>query len=100
MAMAMPISAVVAAAGLEVLTGRGDGTFQAAPAYPSGGQKVVGDFNGDGIADLVVNVNFDTIGILMGRPDGTFAPEIDFPVPNGTVRTSRSPTSTATAGPT
>ena len=74
--------AVVAAAGLEVLTGRGDGTFQAAPAYPSGSQKVVGDFNGDGIADLVVNVNFNTIGILMGRPDGTFAPEIDLPVPN------------------
>jgi hypothetical protein len=35
-----------------------------------------GDFNGDGQPDLVVvNQNNNTISILLGKPDGTFAPQ-------------------------
>src|ERR1022692_324907 len=59
-----------------VLLGNGDGTFQAAQTYSSGGYAaasiVVSDVNGDGKADLVVG-NFDgTVGILFGNGDGTF----------------------------
>jgi hypothetical protein len=43
---------------VSVLLGNGDGTFQAAVSYGSGGQDatslVVGDVNGDGKLDLVV----------------------------------------------
>ncbi len=69
-----------------VLLGNGDGTFQAAQTYDSGGgtafSVAVGDVNGDGKPDiLVVNacVGFDNcgsgvIGVLMGNGDGTFQP--------------------------
>jgi Bacterial Ig-like domain (group 3)/FG-GAP-like repeat/FG-GAP repeat len=60
-------------AGLEVLLGNGDGTFNAAVA--SGGVNNVfavatGDFNGDGKKDLVLSAG----QILLGNGDGTFAP--------------------------
>jgi VCBS repeat protein len=67
-----------------VLLGNGDGTFQVAVAYVSGGSSVsavqVADVNGDGIPDLaVVNgcgafncANEGTIGMLLGNGDGTF----------------------------
>ncbi len=67
-----------------VLLGKGDGTFQTAIAYVSGGSSVssvaVADVNGDGIPDVaVVNgcgggncANEGTIGILLGNGDGTF----------------------------
>jgi hypothetical protein len=39
-----------------------------------------GDFNGDGQPDVVVvNQNDNTISILLGKPDGTFAPHVDYP---------------------
>jgi hypothetical protein len=66
-----------------VLLGNGDGTFQAAVNYDSGGENansiVVADVNGDGKLDLLVS-NGDplslsgggVVGILLGNGDGTF----------------------------
>jgi hypothetical protein len=65
-----------------VLLGNGDGTFQAAVAYDSGGQYpnsvAVADVTGNGKPDLLVaNNNSGTIGLLLGNGDGTFqAPAI------------------------
>jgi hypothetical protein len=67
-----------------VLLGNGDGTFQAAVAYDSGGygieQVVVEDLNGDGKPDLAVANECassgacatGTVGVLLGNGDGTF----------------------------
>jgi hypothetical protein len=67
-----------------VLLGNGDGTFQAAVTYGSGGSYpasvAVVDVNGDGRPDLVVtnacgDSNCDgTVGVLLGNGDGTFKP--------------------------
>jgi hypothetical protein len=67
-----------------VLLGNGDGTFQAAASYGSGGYDAssvaVADVNGDGLPDLVVtnqcasatNCLHGSIGLLLGNGDGTF----------------------------
>jgi len=67
-----------------VLTGNGDGTFQAARAYQSGWSAAdslaVGDVNGDGQLDLVAThltadssgATSGTVGVLLGNHDGTF----------------------------
>jgi hypothetical protein len=69
---------------LGVLMGNGNGTFQAAQTYSSGGYTVAsvatGDFNGDGKPDLVVsnqcqasrNCANGSVGVLLGNGDGTF----------------------------
>jgi hypothetical protein len=64
---------------LGVLLGNGDGTFQAAVTYSSGGSFPlsieVRDINNDGKPDLAVtNTNSNTVGVLLGRGDGTFLP--------------------------
>jgi hypothetical protein len=73
-----------------VLLGNGDGTFQPAMTYASGGfyaQSVaVADVNGDGKPDLLVaNECMDyncatngTSGVLLGNGDGTFQPAMTY----------------------
>jgi hypothetical protein len=75
-----------------VLLGNGDGTFQSAITYTSGGNVsfsvAVADINGDGRPDLIVAnlcVVSDTdctenapVGVLLGKGDGTFEPVVTY----------------------
>src|SRR5262249_11018670 len=69
--------------GVSVLLGNGDGTFQAAVNFGAGVTPVsvaVGDFNGDGVRDLVV-ANFfisNNVSVLLGNGDGTFQAVVSF----------------------
>jgi regulation of enolase protein 1 (concanavalin A-like superfamily) len=54
---------------LIIATGRGDGTFAAARSLDYAGTPLaIGDFNGDGHLDVLV----DGLAVLPGRGDGTF----------------------------
>jgi hypothetical protein len=67
---------------LTVLLGNGDGTFRNAGslALPSGGEAVLaaGDFNGDGIPDLIQG-NGTGVRLSLGNGDGTFRPGVVIP---------------------
>lgn len=71
---------------LAVLLGNGDGTFQTAVTYTSGGSYAntlaTGDVNGDGMPDIIAGNRCiaspcGTVSVLLGNGDGTFR----FPVP-------------------
>jgi hypothetical protein len=68
---------------VSVLLGHGDGTFQTATPYGSGGgdpfDLAVADVNRDGKVDLLVsNLVNNTVGVLLGKGDGTFLPAVTY----------------------
>ena len=69
---------------LETLEDRTVPSFFAAPTFAVGASPIaqaVGDFNGDGRADLaVVNQGANSVSVLIGNGDGTFAAKTDFAV--------------------
>ncbi len=64
--------------GYTVLLGNGDGTFSSRSflpptgTYTQYGGSVAGDFNGDGIPDVVLEDLYDYLILLLGNGDGTF----------------------------
>jgi hypothetical protein len=81
--------------GVEVLLGRGNGTFAAPVRYSTGlrGPRTaaLGDFNGDGFVDAAIGgrshgwddlqdflIGWDTVTIFPGRGNGTLAPPARF----------------------
>jgi FG-GAP-like repeat len=66
-----------------VLLGKGDGTFQAAASYDSGGFSasglIVSDLNDDNKPDLLVtNRDSGSIAVLLGNGDGTFRTAVTY----------------------
>jgi hypothetical protein len=73
-----------------VLLGKGDGTFQPAVDYDSGGgldsyasTLALADLNGDGKPDIAVHNHnlsslYATVGVLQGNGDGTFQPAVPY----------------------
>jgi|HubBroStandDraft_6_1064221.scaffolds.fasta_scaffold00377_5 hypothetical protein len=76
--MAMDLDLAVAAdQKVEMFSGNGDGTFQYVwertfPGMGNGVSIFAGDFNGDGILDLLTEDQYGDVYLLLGKGDGTF----------------------------
>jgi hypothetical protein len=89
--LALSDSSAIGSSSITIHLGNGDGTFQAPVTYTlaaSSGQLIVGDFNGDGKADLAVANSFTYTGAgagngnvsaFLGNGDGTFQSPKAFP---------------------
>ena len=68
---------------ISILLGSGEGSFQGPTSYSTGTDTypyfvVVGDFNGDKVADIAVaNYATNTVSVFLGNGDGTFQQHID-----------------------
>lgn len=64
--------------------GNGDGTFQTRTSYTAGGalrSVQTGDFNGDGIVDLVMTDGLSSkLSVLLGNGNGTFQTRVSYQV--------------------
>ncbi|WP_406698437.1 FG-GAP-like repeat-containing protein [Singulisphaera sp. Ch08] len=69
---------------VEVMLGKGDGSFQPNHQILSVGQiplsVAVGDFDRNGALDLVTANSQGTLSLLLGKGDGTFRPRVDLTV--------------------
>jgi hypothetical protein len=69
---------------LTMILGNGDGTFQAPVLLPvdksyNPDSITAGDFNGDGNIDIAAVATYgDTLGVMLGKGDGTFQPSVDY----------------------
>src|SRR5262249_18709428 len=67
-----------------VFLGHGNGTFATMTTYFTGSDSqpwwiALGDVNNDTVLDIIsANKGSDTIGILLGNGDGTFAPTVTY----------------------
>jgi hypothetical protein len=72
--------------GLELFASNGDGTFQPPTVLAAGTDPTwvdTGDFNGDGLPDLVVSNNVSpggTVQVFLANPDGSFQPAVPYAV--------------------
>ena len=76
-------------AGIDILLGNGDGTFQT-PVFVTAGQNpqglAAGDFNGDGKVDLVAfDQPLNSVNVLLGNGNGTFRPPALYGIGSGSV---------------
>jgi hypothetical protein len=75
--------------GVQVLLGKGDGTFNSPVAYaPGSGANALAtaDLNHDGNPDIVIaNVAGDSITVLLGNGDGTFQAPVSYATPSTAV---------------
>jgi hypothetical protein len=71
-------------AGIEVFAGTASGPLRAPRVYTtldSPGPMRVADLTGSGLGDLVVeHTDWENVGVMLQRPDGTLAPETLYPV--------------------
>lgn len=71
-----------------VMLGNGDGTFTLAHTYPTAYAQsadiAIGDIDGDGNLDIVLPTmpGVNSVQLVFGNGDGTFAPPISYPTPH------------------
>jgi hypothetical protein len=73
---------------VQILMGKGDGTFKAPVAYTTstGAQAVVAaDFNGDGKTDLAVANSDGNVSVLINKGNGTFKPAVNYAAGQGSL---------------
>jgi hypothetical protein len=78
--MVVAASATSYEGSLDVLLGKGDGTFSGQLTYAGGSfvtSLVLVDLNGDGKLDIVTGMG--DVGVLLGQGDGSFAEQVVYP---------------------